>query len=104
MMRPAKALWIHGIDPSRGILYTCPEHACRIWLNHLISFSNPSRCLLPVVHCSPPIRLRHAPSIVVVDSLFPPVDVYHSLIFHFLLFPITRSNSLVYDPRDDFFF
>lgn len=71
--------------------------------NHWISFSNPSRCLLPVVHCSP-LRLRHAPSIVVVDSLFPPVDVYHSLIFHFLLIPITLSNSSVYDPRDDFFF
>ena len=51
--------------------------------NPSISFSNPSRCLLPVVHCSPPIKLRHAPSIVVVDGVFSPVDVYHPLIFRF---------------------
>ncbi len=100
-MRPAKALRIHGMIRRAVYFILVQNMHAGYGSNHLISFSSPSRCLLPVVHCSPPIRLRHAPSIVVVDSLFPPVNVYHSLIFHFLLFPITLSNSFVYDPRDD---
>jgi len=68
--------------------------------NHLLSFVNPSRCLLPIVHYSPLTKPRHAPSIVLVDR-FSPCRYLSPLIFPSLLFPITLPGSSVYDPRDD---